>query len=90
MKRIQINLTGHVTYGASRSFVIELADDFPVRTLDRDFLETLADHWMIGWDFQDTGFVHSTHYSVEEVDEQVDLPVIQIGGCDQTRQPCHG
>ena len=42
MKRLQINLRGHVTYGASRSFVIEVADDFPVGTLDREFLETLA------------------------------------------------
>ena len=90
MKRLQINLTGHVTYGASRSFVIEFADDFPVRTLDRDFLENLADHWMIGWDFQDTGFVHSTHSSMEEVDEEADLPVIQIGNSDQTCRPCRG
>ena len=79
MKRLQINLTGHVTYGASRSFVIEVSDDVPAETLDRDFLETLADHWMIGWEFQAEGFVHSTHCSMEDVDEKTDLPVIQIG-----------
>ena len=91
MKRLQINLTGHVTYGASRSFVIEFADDFPVGTLDRDFLETLADHWMIGWDFQAEGFVHSTHCSMEDVDEKTDLPVIQIGNpaLDPRIDPSH-
>ncbi len=79
MKRLQINLTGHVTYGASRSFVIEVSDDFPVGTMDRDFLETLADHGMIGWEFQAERFVHSTHYSMEDVDPKMDLPVIQVG-----------
>ena len=79
MKRLQINLTGHVTYGASRSFVIEVADDFPVETLDRDFLETLADEGKIGWEFQAEGFVQSTHCSMEDVDPKTDLPVIQVG-----------
>lgn len=79
MKRLQINLTGHVTYGASRSFVIEVADDFPVETLDREFLETLADEGKIGWEFQAEGFVHSTHYSMEDVDPKTDLPVIRVG-----------
>ncbi len=79
MKRLQINLTGNVTYGASRSFVIEVADDFPVGTLDREFLETLADEGKIGWGFQAEGSVQSTHYSMEDVDEKTDLPVIQIG-----------
>ena len=79
MKRLQINLTGHVTYGASRPFVIEVADDFPVRMLDREFLETLADEGKIGWEFQAEGFVQSTHSSIEDVDEKTDLPVIQIG-----------
>lgn len=79
MKRLQINLTGHVTYGASRAFVIEVADDFPVGTLDHDFLESLADEGKIGWEFETEGFVQSTHYSMEDVDPKTDLPVIQIG-----------
>ena len=79
MKRLQINLRGHVTYGASRSFVIEVADDFPVGTLDREFLETLADEGKIGWEFQAEGFVQSTHYSMEDVDPKTDLPVIWVG-----------
>ncbi len=79
MKRLQINLTGHVTYGASRAFVIEVADDFPIGTLDHDFLESLADDGKIGWEFQAEGFVQSTHYSMEDVDPKTDLPVIQIG-----------
>jgi len=79
MKRLQINLTGHVTYGASRSFVIEVADDFPVGTLDREFLETLADEGKIGWEFQAEGFVQSTHYAMEDVDPKTDLPLIRVG-----------
>lgn len=79
MKRLQINLTGQVTHGASRVFVIEVADDFPVGTLDREFLETLADEGKIGWEFETEGFVQSTHYSMEDVDPKTDLPVIQIG-----------
>ena len=57
MKRLQINLTGQVTYGASRAFIIEVADDFPVGTLDHDFLESLADNAKVGWEFQAEGFV---------------------------------
>jgi hypothetical protein len=91
MKRLQINLTGHVTYGASRSFVIEFADDLPVRTLDREFLETLADEGKIGWEFQAEGFLQSTHSSMEDVDEKTDLPVIQIGNpaLDPRIDPSH-
>ena len=79
MKRLQINLTGQVTYGASRAFIIEVADDFPVGTLDHDFLESLADDGKIGWEFQAEGFVQSTHHSMEDVDPAMDLPVIQVG-----------
>jgi hypothetical protein len=79
MKRLQINLTGHVTYGASRAFVIEVADDFPVGTLGHDFLESLADDGKIGWEFQAEGFVEATHYSMEDVDPKTDLPVIRVG-----------
>ena len=79
MKRLQINLTGQVTYGASRAFIIEVADDFPVGTLDHDFLESLADDGKIGWEFETEGFVQSAHYSMEDVDPETDLPVIQIG-----------
>jgi len=79
VKRLQINLTGQVTYGASRAFVIEVADDFPVGTLDHDFLNSLADEGKIGWEFQAEGFVESTHHSIEDDDPKPDLPVIQIG-----------
>ena len=79
MKRLQINLTGQVTYGASRAFVIEVADDFPVGTLDRNFLDSLSDDGKIGWEFHEEGFVESTHYSMEDVDPKMDLPVIQVG-----------
>ena len=79
MKRLQINLTGQVTYGASRAFIIEVADDFPVGTLDRNFLDSLADDGKIGWEFQAEGFVESTHHSMEDVDPKTDLPVIRVG-----------
>ena len=79
MKRLQINLTGQVTYGASRAFVIEVADDFPVGTLDRNFLDSLADDGKIRWEFQAEGFVEATHYSMEDVDPKTDLPVIRVG-----------
>ena len=73
LKRLQINLTGQVTYGASRAFVIEVADDFPVGTLDHDFLESLADNAKVGWEFQAEGFVESTHYSTEDVDPTMEI-----------------
>jgi len=79
VKRLQINLTGQVTYGASRAFVIEVADDFPVGTLDHDFLNSLADEGKIGWEFQAEGFVESTEHCTEDVNATKDLPVIQIG-----------
>jgi hypothetical protein len=79
MKRLQINLIGQVTHGASRAFIIEVADDFPVGTLDRNFLDSLAEDGKIGWEFQAEGFVQSTHCSMEDVDPKTDLPVIRVG-----------
>lgn len=76
---MQINLTGRVTYGASRAFILEVADDFPVGTLDHDFLESMADEGKIGWEFQAEGFVQATHYSMADVDPNTDLPLIRVG-----------
>ena len=76
MKRLKINLTGHVSYGAFRSFVIEVADDVCVETLDQQVLETLADEAKVGWEFDNEGFVQATDHSIEELESEADLPVI--------------
>ena len=79
MKRLKVYLTGHFIQWASRSFLIEVPDDFCADTLDQGALDTLADDARIGWEFETGGVVLTTDHTMEDVDEKSDLPVIQIG-----------
>ena len=80
MKRLTINLTGTVSYFASRSFVIEVPDDVNISTIDREVLETLADDAKIAWDFNAEGYVQTTDHFIDEASDsdQGNLVVIQL------------
>jgi hypothetical protein len=80
MKRVKVSLTGHFIQWASRTFVIEVSDEFCVDTLDQGALETLADDARIGWEFDTGGVVLATDHSVEDGTSVTNLPVIDFLG----------
>ena len=80
MKRLKVSLTGHYIQWASRTFLVDVPDDFCVDTLDQEALETLADDARIGWEFDTGGVVLATDHSVEDGTSVTDLPVIDFPG----------
>jgi len=75
MKHLTITLVGTVTYGATRSFVLEVPDDVNPATLDPHVLEDLADRAQIAWSFDNEGFVLMTDHVVDDT---------RLGECETT------
>lgn len=80
MKRLKVSLTGHFIQWASRTFLVDVPDDFCVDTLDQVALEILADEARIGWEFDTGGVVLATDHSVEDGTSVTNLPVIDCLG----------
>ena len=78
MKRLKVSLTGHFIQWASRTFLVDVPDDFCVDTLDQVALEILADEARIGWEFDTGGVVLATDHSVEDGTSATDLPVVDF------------
>lgn len=78
MKRATINLFGSRTCRASRSFVIEVADDVSFETLDRQILDTLADEARVPWAFDADGYLETFDHTIEQSDADAKLPVISL------------
>ena len=78
MQRFTIKMFGSVTYGASRSFIVDVPDDVNVATIDQKVIEALADTARVAWEIDAEGFLQTIDQSVEALtaDEMSKLPVV--------------
>jgi len=81
-RRIRVTLFGTVSYGASRTFLVDVTLDADIGSFNTGVLVDLADEARIAWEFSKDGYVEVENHAVEEIHEEESLlaEAVQLDG----------
>lgn len=67
MRKVKVTLHGTITYSAQRTFELEVAEDAPLQLMAPHTLSDLADSDKIPWNFEESGYLEPTDFTVEDI-----------------------